>query len=396
GGALMVSAILPIAYSKEFASIFVRDPVTLQNVTIAFAVLGFVVLDFSINAVMTASRALIVDSVPLKQQNFAFVWASRMSGFGNMLGYFTGFANLVSAFQGIADRHPVLFGSQLKILCAICNACLVASLGLTVSSVRDLPAPPPTVAELPSAGGGPRRATVAALRQCLGPLVVIFRALRRLPAPLQNICNVQFFGWLGWFPFLFYASSWVGSRVPVPADGEGDRTTAAARAGALALLLNSALSLAATVAIPDALVRFAGPHSPAQKRILAGAPKWTRRLLTVPGVWAASLLLFAGLLVSTAARPGLVGATIVVVLVGVPWGVTQWVPFSLVAEYVAFHASSGDTDASAGSDHGRPGDYIPVRPDDDDLDLDDPLDTVVNGAASTGGGLAVGSAPEPP
>ncbi|KAI9328691.1 hypothetical protein DFJ73DRAFT_665208 [Zopfochytrium polystomum] len=329
GGALMVSAILPIAYSRELAGLLSSDASRVQNITIALAVIGFVVLDFSINAVMTASRALMVDAVPLRQQNDAFVWASRMAGFGNCIGYFTGFVNLTAIFDGIASRYPALFGSQLKILCAVCNSCLIISLSLAVLSVRDHPAPETTVQ------GSRHRSP---LRQCLSPLIVIFNALRRLPRPLQSICNVQFFGWLGWFPFLFYASSWVGSRLP-PSPKPLDDATEAARAGAFALLLNSILSLLATMLIPLGLSKAKGVMG----LKFPYMDLWNR-IFSISGVWTLSLLMFGGLMLLTLGKPGLAGATAIVALCGIPWGVTQWVPFSLVAEYVTFYTSGGTDD----------------------------------------------------
>ncbi|KAI9329231.1 hypothetical protein DFJ73DRAFT_964287 [Zopfochytrium polystomum] len=371
GGILMLAALLPIAYSRELALLVAAtdQTVVVQSTSIAFAVLGFVVLDFSINAVMTATRALIVDAVALRQQNDAFVWASRMAGFGNCFGdlkqspsYFTGFVNLTSLFSSVSARFPVLLGTQLKMLCAVCGGCLTATLLLAVAAVRDGPAPP---ARRPRRR--PRRARTAlrkCLRRCFRPLVVVFKAMRRLPGAMRNVCYVQFFAWLGFFPFLFYSSAWVGSRLPPRGDdddtgggADDDRTTDATRAGALALLLNSLLSLAATVVIPAALARASAASTssvwrkPSSSGAGAAAAAARHRILSTPGVWAASLALFGALMLATWTRPGLLGATAVVGMCGISWGsVVQWVPFSLVAEYVTFYADGGtdaDMDAAA-------------------------------------------------
>jgi hypothetical protein len=61
--------------------------VQIQNMTIFLAVFGFYLLDFSINAVTASCRALIVDCVPLSQQDYASIWASRLAGGGQVIGY---------------------------------------------------------------------------------------------------------------------------------------------------------------------------------------------------------------------------------------------------------------------------------------------------------------------
>ncbi|KAJ3210193.1 hypothetical protein HDU67_005576 [Dinochytrium kinnereticum] len=233
GGALvMLLSVIMVAYSKEFAQLTSSVIEDHNSLTIFYAVFGFYLLDFSINTVTTSARALIVDAVPIHQQDRASVWASRMAGIGNVAGYFTGCVDLTWFFEGTAKAHPILFGTQLKILCFISNVFLVICLVLACLSVEEK-----RIQSDPEHRKMPWYA----------PLMDIVRALKRLPAPLQSICNVQFFAWLGWFPFLFYVSAWVGERVP-DSNPPNPVVDAAAkqRAGAFALLLKAVLALIAS------------------------------------------------------------------------------------------------------------------------------------------------------
>lgn len=55
---------------------------------IGLAVLAIYLIDFSINAVMSTDRALIVDTLPPSQQENGNAWGSRMMGAGALAGFF--------------------------------------------------------------------------------------------------------------------------------------------------------------------------------------------------------------------------------------------------------------------------------------------------------------------
>lgn len=55
---------------------------------IAIAVWAIYLIDFSINAAMSADRALVVDTLPPAAQEEGSAWAGRMFGFGSVAGFF--------------------------------------------------------------------------------------------------------------------------------------------------------------------------------------------------------------------------------------------------------------------------------------------------------------------
>jgi solute carrier family 45 protein 1/2/4 len=90
-GTLLVNfSILLIAYAKWIGQVLNFSNGTENNIPIVAAVMGFYLLDFSINTVQASCRNLIVDVISCEHQNLANAWAARMIGVGNVLGYFIG------------------------------------------------------------------------------------------------------------------------------------------------------------------------------------------------------------------------------------------------------------------------------------------------------------------
>jgi solute carrier family 45 protein 1/2/4 len=113
--------------------------------SIAMAVFAIYLIDFSINAAMSADRALVVDTLPPEKQEEGSAWAGRMFGFGSVAGFFVwvflgcraerkligrGNLNLVPVF-------PFLGGSQIQILGFLTSALLLATHGFTSWAVTE-------------------------------------------------------------------------------------------------------------------------------------------------------------------------------------------------------------------------------------------------------------------
>ena len=84
GCAICVFAMMLLGWAREAAALF-----GLGNwMAIFLAVWSIYLIDFSINAVMSTDRALVVDSLPPKEQEEGSAWAGRMNGFGGLAGFF--------------------------------------------------------------------------------------------------------------------------------------------------------------------------------------------------------------------------------------------------------------------------------------------------------------------
>jgi len=107
-----------------------------------------------------------------------------------------------------------------------------------------------------------------------------------------------------------------------PASSPGDDNWAeGTRAGSFALLCNSMVSVIAGMVIPALVMRF-------EKKGI-----WWLSLLNV---YTCSQLIIAGSLLSAWFIRSVTAATIVLAIMGIPWAIVLWIPFSLVGEYVSY------------------------------------------------------------
>jgi len=169
---------------------------------------------------------------------------------------------------------------------------------------------------------------------------------RNLPPVIRQICLIQFFAWSAWFPILFYTTLYISDlyqRSLPPSAFEGgteDIEAEGTRLGSRAQLFLALLSLATNFLAPLIVRDAASSSSP----IHIGPPKqWWQRKIHLATLWALSHLVFAFCMFSTFFTSSAAGATILVTLLGFPWAIAQWAPFSLLGE--AIHTT---TDADFG------------------------------------------------
>lgn len=161
----------------------------------------------------------------------------------------------------------------------------------------------------------------------------IYSTTVNIPESIQAICWVQFWAWIGWFPFLFYGSTWVGEiymRHEAPSS-DADALTNVGRAGSVAFIAFAIISFAASIVLPW-LVQSPGDHDkpgytprPPQslQSVIKGAHKTKLTLLTA---WMLANLLFAASMVFAPFVRSVRSATIIIALCGVPWSVAGWAP----------------------------------------------------------------------
>ncbi|KAK7520905.1 uncharacterized protein IWZ02DRAFT_272525 [Phyllosticta citriasiana] len=373
GAAATIVSLFLLAWARELVGgllgIFgvARDASATQTLTILFAVLMVYVLDFAINVIQAAIRAFVVDCAPTHQQEAANAWIMRTSGTGNILGYLSGFVNLPKYF-------PFLGDSQMKVLCAI--ACLVLAVTVTIScttiSERD-----PRSEGVPDSHGG-----------LLGFFKNLFRSIKRLPPQISKVCQVQLAAWIGWFPFLFYATTYIGEIYTEPyfeanphmSDADINQVwEEGTRMGTLALFIFALTTFACSIILPLLVApTYKAPSSGAQtpstpltpstprsssiasssyfplpsgstshkRASTSGFASHFRRLpelldalqiqsLTLRRAWLFSHIMFTVLMWSTLLVRSTAGATLIVALVGVPWAVANWAPFSLISSEIS-------------------------------------------------------------
>lgn len=393
GGAATVVSLLALAWVKEivggFLSIFGVESTSagVKVVIIIMATIFMYCLDFSINTggctlqylcdycsanyhliVQAAIRAFIVDNCPTHQQELSNAWASRMVGIGNILGYIFGYMDLPKVV-------PFLGNTQFKVLCVLSSVFLGATLAISCVYIKER---------------DPRRdGPVTDKLGVISFFKQVIKSIRSLPTQICRVCHVQFAAWVGWFPFLYYSTTYIGQLYvnPVFADnphlskGEIDKAWEdATRIGTLALLIYATISFLANMLLPLFVVPLYGPApetvsqrdsldggsddeaEPAARRLsfssmptgnpseplldavpiaqeTEGKPTWLSRLripgLTLPRVWLLSHLLFAACMFGTFFIYSHQAGSVLVGIIGISWAVALWAPFALIAAEVA-------------------------------------------------------------
>ncbi|CAG8442005.1 2634_t:CDS:10 [Funneliformis mosseae] len=322
GSFLVICALICMGWTKEIVGLlFGSDSSTTILLSKWLAVFSMYLLDFAINCVQASCRAIIVDSLPPSQQEEGTAWAGRMVGIGSVVGYFLGFVNLVDIF-------PFFGKTQLQVLCVLASIILMASDALTCWAVHE------------KINTESTSSSTNALNAAYETLYSIMKAVRNLPKPVQLVCNVQFFAWIGWFPFLFYATTWVSevhsrSTSDLSESPSDDSVGESTRVGSFSLLLYSLVSLSASFILPFLV-------SPVGASATAGTKFSWKQLfqlpiafLTVPKLWTISHFIFAFSMLITWFVTSDLQASIVISLCGISWAIIMWAPFSILGEYIS-------------------------------------------------------------
>lgn len=305
-----------------------------KTTIIIAAVIGIYALDIAINALQASIRAFIVDCGPAHQQEAANAMASRLIGVGNILGFIAGYVNLTKQLWFLGH-------TQFQILCAF--ACISLTITVVISCVfvqeRD-----------PRANGAatPKNPGVFAF------FAKLFKSIKRLPPQIKRVCQVQFCGWVGFFPLLFYSSSYIGEiyvqphleKNPHLTPGQLDELyEQATRIGSFALLVNSIVSLLTNVLLPF----FIAPTYDNQAALGQPVPAYHERYnqkrtmldrLHIPGftlnrAWFGSLVLFAGAMLCTLVVRSVEAATALIGIAGITWAMTLWAPYAIISAEIS-------------------------------------------------------------
>lgn len=314
GSILSAFCLLTLGFTKEIVRYFVPDEKAAQSMTIFTAVLAIYAVDFSINVVMSAAKSLVVDTLPIEKQQTGSAWVSRMSAIGHGIAYATGAIDL-----------PALLGdslgnTQFQQLTVIAAFGLVFTCGVTCWAVteRILLA---TRHDSRKQGGG---------FKLVGQ---IWFTIVNLPPRIRAICMAQFWAWIGWFPFLFYSTTWIGETyfrydAPHSAKDSGDALGEIGRVGSEAFIIYSIITFFGSWILPM-IIKSPDDESYTQrppaslKPIVEGLNKYKPDLLTA---WVCAHATFAAAMLFAPFATSFRFATILVCICGLPWNIASWAP----------------------------------------------------------------------
>ena len=295
-----------------------------------------------------------------------------------MLGYIAGYLDL--------PKHLGFLGKeQFQALCAFASIFLTALVFISVITVKERnPQDEPPSKEDYHSG------ILAFFKQ-------VWQSIRRLPAPVRVVCEIQFFNWMGWFPFLFYVTTYIGQLYVNPKltpDMSPEQVNQlwgrATRIGTFALLIEAIVSLSMnmllpflimptykqTTAIPTQAITPTSPistrtrpisysetthsrimpkrttstssadmglHSELGQNSARPVPRFgdrTLERLQIPGftlrrAWLLAQLLFSACMFSTFFISTPFFATVMVAIAGISWSLTLWAPFALISAEIS-------------------------------------------------------------
>jgi solute carrier family 45 protein 1/2/4 len=169
-----------------------------------------------------------------------------------------------------------------------------------------------------------------------GPLEIIshiFKTATSLPPRIQAICNIQLWSWIGWFPFYFYSTTFVGEiyfRYDAPHDVKQSKDALGdiGRIGSLALVVFSSVVFVGATILPI-LIKSPDEESFTQRppvAIAAVVTKFNKYRPDLLTAWIWGHLLFSSSMVLTPFAHSFRFATFLIALCGIPSALSSWAP----------------------------------------------------------------------
>ncbi|KIK68025.1 hypothetical protein GYMLUDRAFT_36839 [Collybiopsis luxurians FD-317 M1] len=351
---VLVISTLVLAYCEALAAFFVdlfqvgagdwdeKRTKRVANTAIAFAIVAFYLLDFALNGLQASLRNLLLDISPASQLNAGNAWHGRMTHAGNIIGFGFGFLPLA--------KFPIfrlLGGTQFRKFCILCIIILVITVWITCALHEEQE----REKKIHSQGK---------LKEVWNNIKI---AIVNLPRPIRRVCYVQFFAFMGWFPFLFYSTTYVGQIMALEQDKEPDPDVAT-RTGEFAMLLYSIVAVVAGTILPHLANRDRRlmahkedvDENAELTRIQNTLRQWKAealrkgkplRLPLMPlllrNIWTGALLWFTLLTFSTFFISTVAQASVFIALVGVSWAVAMWAPFAIIMELLKEMSANSET-----------------------------------------------------
>ncbi|KAK8167173.1 hypothetical protein BC567DRAFT_230731 [Phyllosticta citribraziliensis] len=171
----------------------------------------------------------------------------------------------------------------------------------------------------------------------------LIRTTVNLPPRIAAICVVQFWAWIGYFPFMFYSSTWVGEiykryDLPKGAQQSADALGEIGRLGSLSLIIFSTITLVGSLVLPSVVRKpddVKPEFTPRPPPGLAGvAEAFERNKPSLLTAWTMSHVVFACSMILAPLAKSYRYATTIVAINGISWAIACWAPFSLMGEEI--------------------------------------------------------------
>ncbi|KAH1554921.1 hypothetical protein KXX57_004486 [Aspergillus fumigatus] len=242
-----------------------------------------------------------------------------MSAIGQLISYVIGSIDTVSLFGAIIGD------TQFKQMTVIAALSLIGAVSVTSYSVKER-------ILITARDSDGKAGAVQVISQ-------LFKTTMDLPPRIQAICWAQFWAWIGWFPFLFYSTTWVGEtyfryEVPKDAPQSSDFLGEIGRVGSLSLVVFSSITFISSVLLPFCVQPPDSKRSRFTPRPPPGIAALLKRITAIrPDLqtsWMISHVMFAATMIFAPLARSRAFATCLVALCGIPWAISSWAPFAFM------------------------------------------------------------------
>ncbi|KAL8096308.1 hypothetical protein AgCh_037319 [Apium graveolens] len=234
---LIILAVVVIGHSADIGWLLGDEGESKNRAIVAFF-FGFWLFDLANNSTLGSCRALLADLTGKdhRRTQVAFSYFSMFLALGNVLGYASG------AYSALYKIFGLTITSTCSVNCANLKAAFYIDIVFTalttyicisagqeqplVSSCHEYTRVPEDDPELSSHA----KETF---------LIEMFGTLRFLPASVWMILLFMSLTMIGWYPFFFYNTDWMGREIYGGNPKEGENYSNGVRMGAFGLLLNS-------------------------------------------------------------------------------------------------------------------------------------------------------------
>ncbi|KAF2771122.1 MFS general substrate transporter [Teratosphaeria nubilosa] len=306
GGAIStVLFLLLLAWTQELVELLSGG--TNKSATGALAVVWTICMAISVQPVQAGVRSLMVDIAPAEQQNRAASFAGRIQSACAIFSFFASSLNLpglpglhrLSQFQALACLNFITLGSTVLITCIF----------IREKNSRQV-----------QLAGFSKKSALVVLRH-------IFKTIRELRGRIRKTCETQFCSWFAWFPFLYYNTTYISeintANMMQPQDDGND---ALAQAGSLASLSFAIVGFIIILTLPILAPYIEKKRQKASERTQDSGTD----IHSLIWLWIGTQPFLGVLLILTLAAAYQWQGIVLIAAAGLPWAVTQWVPFAIV------------------------------------------------------------------
>ncbi|KNF00612.1 hypothetical protein PSTG_06028 [Puccinia striiformis f. sp. tritici PST-78] len=298
----------------------------IQSASIAIGILSLYPLAFSINALTQSARSLILDQIVSEHQVLVNIWMTRLL----RLADFIVFLIVSSSDNSTTDLHGPNQPNLLRKLMLLTIPILILCSSITCSYEIERPA-------FENHHPSPTNNHMMFLKS---QYKLLKQTIVEIPIPIRRVCYLEILSSTCWLTIFYHAKPLVTRLTLVELNQKhGIQLTEkviryAERQGTKAMLNFSIISLISSLVLP-----WLATIANTEFMINRHGQKWNsiRKILcfiTPRNLASFGLLFYSLLMLTTFFIESGSGANLLISFLGLSWALAQWVPLSLVMEYI--------------------------------------------------------------